>query len=147
VPLAPGSLAPPITGAPVGSGVRAVLFFKVTCPTCQLAGPPAERLARALPDGFVAIGQDPLDRLEAFRSEFGDFPAIPEADPYPISEAYGIRTVPTLFVLDGGRVDDVVESWDREGWSRLAARLGELTGRQVEPPSVEGDGLPPFRPG
>jgi hypothetical protein len=147
VPLAPGSAAPPISGVRIESGARAVLFFKVTCPTCQLAGPPAERLARALPDGFVAMGQDPPDRLEAFRTEFGDFPAIPDADPYPISEAYGIRTVPTLFVLDAGRVDDVVESWDREGWQRLAGRLGELTGRPVEPPSVEGDGLPPFRPG
>jgi hypothetical protein len=146
VPLAPGSAAPPIPG-PSLEGAQAVLFFKVTCPTCQLAGPPAERLARAVPEAFVAVGQDPPDRLEAFRSEFGDFPAIPDTEPYPISEAYGIRTVPTLFVLDGGRVDDVVESWDREGWARLAGRLGELTGRPVEPPSVEGDGLPPFRPG
>jgi hypothetical protein len=147
VPLDPGSAAPPIPGTAVEDGARAILFFKVTCPTCQVAGPPAERLAAAVPDGFVAVGQDPPDLLEAFRSEFGDFPAIPDTEPYPISEAYGVRTVPTLFVLDGGRVDDVVESWDRQGWNRVAARLGELTGRPVEPPSVEGDGLPPFRPG
>jgi hypothetical protein len=146
VPLGPGTTAPPIPGADL-DGARAVLFYKVTCPTCQLAGPAAERLARAVPDAFVAVGQDPPDRLEAFRAEFGDFPAISDPEPYPTSDAFGIRTVPTLFVLDRGRVDDVVESWDRDGWNRLAERLAELTGRPVGPLSVEGDGLPPFRPG
>ncbi len=64
-----------------------------------------------------------------------------------MSNAYGIRTVPTLFVLDGARVDRVVESWDRDGWNRAAARLGELAGVPIEAVSHEGDGLPPFRPG
>jgi hypothetical protein len=146
-PLAPGEEAPPIPGADLGTGPRAVLFYKVTCPTCQLAGPVAERLARALPEGFVAIGQDPAERLDGFRDAFGDFPATPDLDPYPVSDAYGVRTVPTIFVLRDGRVDDVVESWDREGWNRAAARLGELSGRGIGPLSQAGDGLPPFRPG
>jgi hypothetical protein len=146
-PLAPGEEAPPIPGVDLATGPRAVLFYKVTCPTCQVAGPVAERLARALPEGFVAIGQDPPERLERFRAEFGDFPATPDLDPYPVSDAYGVRTVPTVFVLRDGRVDDVVESWDREGWNRAAARLGELSGREIGPLSEAGDGLPPFRPG
>ncbi len=107
----------------------------------------AERLADALPEGFMAVGQDPPERLDGFRAAFGDFPATPDLDPYPVSDAYGVRTVPTLFVLLDGRVDEVVESWDREGWNRAAARLTELTGREIGPLSEVGDGLPPFRPG
>jgi hypothetical protein len=146
-PLAPGAQAPPIPGADTGPGPRALLFYKVTCPTCQLAGPAAERLARALSEDFVAIGQDPPERIEDFRTTYGDFPATADTDPYPVSDAYGIRTVPTLFVLNDGCVDLVVESWDRQGWNRASDRLGELTGRKLGPLSEVGDGLPPFRPG
>jgi hypothetical protein len=146
-PLPPGTEAPPIPGVDLGPGPKALLFYKVTCPTCQLAGRPAERLARAFPDGFAAVGQDPSDRLEEFRATYGDFPSTPDTEPYPVSDAYGIRTVPTLFVMRGGRIDLTVESWDRDGWNQAAARLGELTGREMGPLSESGDGLPPFRPG
>jgi thiol-disulfide isomerase/thioredoxin len=147
-PLALGSTAPPIPGAEITGGPRAVLFYKVTCPTCQLAAPPAERLRRAFPDRFVAVGQDPPGKLAAFDRMFrASLAAVPDEPPYETSDAYGIRTVPTLFVLDDGRVEDVVESWDRDGWNRAAGRLAELAGREPPTLSEEGDGLPPFRPG
>lgn len=140
-PLTPGSDAPPIEGADL-TGRRSVFFYKVTCPTCQLAAPVAERLYRTDPAAFVAVGQDPPDRLDEFAEELGTtFPTIADAPPYPVSESWGVRTVPTLFVVDDGRVADVVESWDREGWNRASERL---VGEAV---SHEGDGLPPFRPG
>ena len=101
-----------------------------------------ERLHAAIPERFVAVGQDPPERLAEFADHFStSFTAIPDVAPYPVSDAWGLRTVPTLFVLEDGRVSDVVESWDREGWNRAA--IG-LTGSPV---SDEGDGLPPFRPG
>jgi len=75
------------------------------------------------------------------------FASVPDEPPYEASNAYGVRTVPTLFVLDDGDVVDVVESWDRDGWNRAAARLADLTGQAAEEVSSEGDGLPPFRPG
>lgn len=130
------------------SGARGVMFFKVTCPTCQLAAPVAERLYRSLPERFLAVGQDPREKLDQFARELGtSFPAVPDEAPYAISDAFGIRTVPTLFVLDDGRVVDVVESWDRDGWNLAGAKLGELAGSPVEALSWESDGLPPFRPG
>jgi hypothetical protein len=142
VPLPPGSEAPPIPGGPPPRGRQAVVFYKVTCPTCQLAAPAVERIFAGVPHGFIAVGQDPVDRLEEFGRRFGTtFRAVPDESPYPASNAYGVRTVPTLFVLEDGRVADVVESWDREGWNRAAELL------DVSPVSEEGDGLPPFRPG
>jgi hypothetical protein len=92
--------------------------------------------------------QDPPERAEAFAREYrSTFPSVSDTEPYDASNAYGVRTVPTLFVIENGAVSDVVESWDREGWNRVAAHLGSATGGSSAPVSTEGDGLPPFRPG
>lgn len=145
-PIAEGSAAPPLPGA--GGGPRAVVFYKVTCPTCQIAAPAMERLHRAAPDGFTAVVQDPPEAAQAFAQSYDtSFDPVSDPEPYELSNAYGIRTVPTLFVLDEGRVREVVESWDREGWNRAARVLEEVAGVEVGAVSEEGDGLPPFRPG
>jgi hypothetical protein len=44
-------------------------------------------------------------------------------------------------------VEDVVESWDRDGYNRMSLRLSELTERPYAEVSTPADGLPPFRPG
>ena len=145
--LQPGQAAPAIAGANV-DGPHAVFFYKVTCPTCQMAAPAAERLFRMFPDRFVAVGQDPPERIEGFAREFGtSFDALSEEPPYETSTSFGVRSVPTVFVVDDGRVVDVVESWNRDAWNALAALLAERTGVRPEPVSESSDGLPPFRPG
>jgi hypothetical protein len=97
----------------------------------------------------VGVGQDPPDELERFGREFRmEIPTVADLPPYDVSNAYGIETVPTLFVIDGaGAVADAVVSWDRAAYNRASARLAELLG--VEPVTVSdsSDGLPPFRPG
>ncbi len=146
-PLDHGAQAPPVPWARL-DGATALLFYKVTCPTCQVAAPAAERLHQAAPERFVAVAQDPPERIEEFARAYGTtFESIPDTEPYELSNAYGVRTVPTLFVVNGDRVEDVVESWDREGWNRAAAFLGRLAGASLPAVSEEGDGLPPFRPG
>jgi thiol-disulfide isomerase/thioredoxin len=147
-PIRPGTLAPPIDGADVSEGPRAVLFYKVTCPTCQIAAPVAERFHKKFPDHLVAVAQDPREKIEQFERELGtSFPSVSDQAPYGVSDAWGIRTVPTLFVLSDGKVAVVVESWDREGWNRAAATMGVLTATSAESLSWDGDGLPRFRPG
>jgi peroxiredoxin len=147
-PLGAGTEAPPIPGSPVEADGRAVMFFKVTCPTCQVAAPVAERMSRSFPGRFVGVGQDPREKLDQFAQELGTtFPSVPDEPPYAVSNAFGVRTVPTLFVIAEDRVVEVVESWDREGWNRATARLGALAGVSPEAVSWDGDGLPPFRPG
>jgi peroxiredoxin len=146
-PLKPGQEAPDVPGVD-RAGTRVLFFYKVTCPTCQISAPVAERFHQQLGERFVGIGQDPREKLDQFAEELGTtFSTIPDAPPYPLSDAYGIRTVPTVFVLDEGSVVDVVESWDRDGWNRVAAKAGELSGTAASSLSWDGDGLPPFRPG
>jgi thiol-disulfide isomerase/thioredoxin len=147
VPIAPGDAAPPIEGV-AHEGAHAVVFYKVTCPVCQMAAPKVQALADAFPDRVTPVGQDPADRLSAFADEYGmAVSPVVDAPPYDTSESYGVRTVPTVFLVEDGTVVDTVEGWDRAGFNRVAERLAELTGTAYRPISEAGDGLPPFRPG
>ena len=147
--IAVGDAAPLVPGGVVHEGPVALVFYKVTCPVCQMAAPKIDTMARSYPGRVVGVGQDPPDELERFGREFGmDIAAVADVPPYDVSNAYGIETVPTLFVIDGARVvADAVVSWDRAGYNRASTRLAELLG--VEPATVSdsSDGLPPFRPG
>jgi thiol-disulfide isomerase/thioredoxin len=147
--IAVGDAAPLVPGVPFDEGPVALVFYKVTCPVCQMAAPKVDAMARAYPGRVVGVGQDRAEELERFDREFGmDIPAVADLPPYDLSNAYGIETVPTLFMIDGaGVVADVVVSWDRAGYNRASARLAELL--RVEPAMVSdtSDGLPAFRPG
>ena len=129
-------------------GPHAIVFYKVTCPTCQMTAPALDDLERAYPGRVRGIGQDPAEDLVSFSREFGlRLQSVTDTPPYPSSNAYGIEHVPTLLVVDDGRVADVVESWDREGYNRASLTLATLLGVEPATISVEGDGLPAFRPG
>ncbi len=147
--IAVGSPAPDVAGEPVTDGPKALVFFKVTCGTTKLATPAMERLARAYPGHVVGVGQDPQADLDVFGRTFGlTLPLVPDLDPYPASDGYGIVSAPTAVLVDSaGAVADVAESWDRAAWNRLSGALGGLLG--VEPAAVSdpGDGLPEFKPG
>lgn len=148
-PIAKGKKAPGVPGAGDASGPRAVVFYKVTCPVCQMAAPKLSTLERAYPGHVQAVGQDPPEKLAAFDREFGfGLPSMFDAPPYELSNAYGVQVVPTVFLIGAGQeVADVVESWDRDGLNRLSRELAELTGLGYQPISEEGDGLPSLRPG
>lgn len=147
-PVSVGSPAPEVLGIPQSADPRVLFFYKVTCPVCQMAAPKVERFSAAHPGRVVGVGQDPPGKLAAFGSTYGlTFDTSEDPPPYPASDAYGIEVVPTLVLVAGGVVVDLVESWDRDGLNALAHQLSELTGEQEVPISTAGDGLPPFRPG
>jgi len=143
-----GSVAPAVDGVTIG-GPHALVFYKVTCSTTQLAGPPISRLGDAYPGAVVGVGQDPHEALAAFATTYAwRFPQVPDLAPYPASDAYGIVSAPTVVVVDGdGRVADVVESWDREGVNRASSTLAALVREKAAILSEPGDGLPAFKPG
>lgn len=148
-PLAPGSVAPRLEGIDLEAAPVALFFYKVTCPVCQMAAPATEAFERAYPGRIVGIGEDPEPKIRRFSQEHGlTFPSVPDPAPYPASAAYGLRSVPTLFVVGpDGAIVETVESWDREGYNRASRRLADLTGLPYAAVSEAGDGLPPFRPG
>ena len=146
-PLKVGDAAPSVPGID-GSGAVALFFYKVTCPTCQLAAPTMAAFERAFPGRALGIGQDPEPSLERFADEHGmGIASIEDAPPYPISDAYEVESVPTLYLVDDGRVLESVPAWDRDGFNRVAAHLAELTGTEPVVVSTPDDGRPDFKPG
>jgi thiol-disulfide isomerase/thioredoxin len=146
--IAIGSAAPSV-GSATPPGPHALLFYKVTCPTCQLAAPALDGFERAYPGRMLGVGQDRAGTLASFSATYAmTFPSVPDLPPYDASNAYGIEHVPTLVVVDGdGRVVDVVESWDRDGLNRASRTLAGLVGTDAAVISDASDGLPAFRPG
>jgi len=149
MPIGAGSRAPEIRGVSFDGGPVLVAFYKVTCPVCQMAAPVVDAIAAAVPGRVVGVGQDPPAKLAAFAADHGmsSVPAVEDPPPYVASDAYEIASVPTLFLVNDGVVDDVVEAWDRDGFNRVAARLAELSGVEPVVVSDESDGRPPFKPG
>ena len=147
-PISPGSAAPGIHGLEP-NGPQAIVFYKVTCPVCHLAAPKLGDFAKAFPGRVRGVGQDPPENLSDFERRFGmEVGSVPDLPPYEASNAYGVRTVPTTFLIDAdGAVDTVVEGWDRDGLNQLSTRLAGMTNLPDRPVSEPGDGLPSYRPG
>ncbi len=163
MPLLPGAEAPAFElpsadgGTPrslddlTGGGPALLAFFKTGCPTCQVAFPVYAELERrygsAVP--VVAVSQDALAKTVPWLEARG-FTGVALDDAsggYAVSEAYAVRSVPTLVLVDDGTVVATSEAWDRDRANAWAAELGERTGRDQSPVSMEGDGLPAFKPG
>ncbi|MFM7718044.1 MAG: TlpA family protein disulfide reductase [Actinomycetota bacterium] len=144
-----GEVAPEVDGVAFGDGPVALLFYKDTCPVCQMAAPTTARFEAAYPGRLVGIAQDPPDRVERFAREYG-FAArsVTDPPPYPASDAYGITSVPTLVLVGrDGRVEDVSGAWDRAAWNRISERIAADLGVAASVVSEDGDGRPPFKPG
>ncbi len=97
-----------------------IAFFKASCPICQLTLPFLERLARA---GMTVYGisQNDAGTAKDFNRQYGiTFPTLLDDSGYPVSNAYRITSVPSVFRLDpGGQI-----TWTMEGFQK--ARLLEL---------------------
>jgi peroxiredoxin len=127
-----------------------LFFYKGDCGTSALAAHALPRLA-AVPGVAVAVvSQDGDGDTRAFAARHGLAGAVSllvDAAPYPASDAFGVVSTPTWFLLaPGGRVDAVFEGWSREDANALAARAAALAGAPPAVISTAADG-PGFRPG
>jgi peroxiredoxin len=128
----------------LANGPAVIAFFKTTCPVCQLTLPFLERihLGGRLP--VYAISQDDAEDTRDFNREFGiALPTLLDSgrSGYPVSDAFGISSVPTAFLIGrDGVVSRVIEGWSK----RDIGSLGELAGAQV---FRQGDNVPEWKAG
>jgi peroxiredoxin len=114
------------------SGPVLLAFYKVTCPTCQFTLPFLDRLAGGLQ--IYAIAQDPASRVAEFNREFAtNLPTLIDAEPYPVSSAYGLTHVPSLFLVEpDGRIAWASVGFQRRELEQLAQRAGHTLFRPAE---------------
>jgi len=127
-------------------------FFKVSCPVCQFAFPFVERLHQAVKDKtnvrVWGVSQDDARDTREFAREWGcSFPLLLDDAGYPVSNAYGLTNVPTLFLVQpGGAIQVSSVGFSRKDLEAVAAEFGKLTGQRVAV-FQPGDQAPDYKPG
>ena len=138
--------------AALAQGPVLLAFFKIGCPVCQMAFPFYERMFAAYGAGatLVGISQDIAENTAKFTEKFGiTFPiALDDTAKYPVSNAYGLTNVPTLFwIAPDGTIEISSVSWDKGTFELIAEKMSagaKLPGISMFTP---GEQVAAFRPG
>ncbi len=113
-----------------------IAFFKSSCPVCQLTLPFLQRMAAGQGLEMAAVSQDDPATTQEFRSRFGVqfLTLLDEAKKgYPASNAYGISSVPSLFLVEpDGSISMAVEGFSRKDMELLGERAGVAPFRAEE---------------
>ena len=130
-----------------------LVFFKISCPVCQYALPFLERIyksQRGKPVRVVGVSQDDRQGTAAFLREYGITLPVALDDPkqYPVSNAYGLTNVPSLFLIaPDGAIEISSVGWSREEIEQINRRLAEAAGAPAAPLFLPGEQVADFRPG
>jgi peroxiredoxin len=114
----------------IAHGPAVLAFFKITCPICQMTFPFLERIHAAAGSALPIYGVSQNDARDTrdFARQFGvTFPMLldSEDDGFAASNAYGISSVPTIYIVEaGGVISSVSEGWSRRDITALGERAG-----------------------
>ena len=112
-------------------GPVVLAFFKVGCPTCQYAFPFLDRLERTYGNKgvqIVGVSQNDPKQTAAFTKEFGvTFPVLlDDTDKYPVSNAYGLTNVPSIFwIAQDGEIEVSSVGWVKADFEEISRRMAE----------------------
>lgn len=112
-------------------GPVVLAFFKVSCPVCQYAFPFLQRLERAYGHAgvrIIGVSQDDPKKTSTFNKEFGvTFPVLlDETDSYPVSNAYGLTNVPSMFwIAQDGRIEISSVGWVKADFEKINRKMAE----------------------
>lgn len=133
-------------------GPLLVAFFKVSCPTCQYTFPFLERMVQQFHGRGIQIwgvSQDDARNSRSFAEEWGlTFPCLIDDYPYEVSDAYGIRLVPTLFLINTqGRVELTTDGFDKKDLLGIQQWFAKQF--SANPPALflPTERVPEFKPG
>ena len=127
-------------------------FFKVSCPVCQFTFPFLERLQQQIKGRddvrLWGVAQDDADDAEQFARQYGcTFPILTDVEPYPVSNEYGLTTVPTLFLLQPeGQIELSSVGFVKSEIEAAAKALSRRTGAPL-PVFKPTDTVPEFKSG
>jgi peroxiredoxin len=141
------SLAKLLEKGPVVAG-----FFKISCPVCQFTFPYLQRLAeRYSPDSATVVGisQDDARGTKEFNREYGvTFPTLLDDAGYPVSNAYGLSMVPTIFLIEpDGKVKVSCMGFDKGDLEKIAAELSQRRKIAAAPLFRTDEVVPAQKPG
>jgi peroxiredoxin len=129
-------------------------FYKISCPVCQFTFPFLERLYKRYGGGdvtFIGISQDDARDTMEFAKEFrATFPMVldEKASGYAVSNAYGLTSVPTIFLIEpDGSVKVSCMGFDKKDLEAIGAALAEQ--QKIAPGALfrADESVPAHKPG
>jgi peroxiredoxin len=133
-------------------GTVVAAFFKISCPVCQFTFPFLERMhSRAKNAGvsFLGISQNDATATRAFCREYGvTFPVVMDEKGYPVSNAYGLTNVPTIYLIGpDGKIEIDSTGFEKETLEKIAKSLAAAQAAAASPLFLPHEEVPAFRPG
>jgi peroxiredoxin len=111
-------------------GPALLIFYKISCPVCQLTAPFIQRLAAGRGLQVVGISQDDESATQGFNQRFGvTFPTLLDQskEGYPASNSFGISSVPSLFLVEqDGKIAKAFQGFSKRDIEALGERAGSL---------------------
>jgi len=115
----------------LGRGPVVLAFFKVSCPVCQYAFPLYERLFHAYKNQgvtLVGVSQNTKKDTDSFNKKLGvTFPVLlDDTNTYPVSNAYGLTNVPTLFwIAQDGAIEISSVGWNKKDFETISQKMAD----------------------
>ncbi len=137
----------------LATGPVVAAFFKVSCPVCQYAFPFLERLHKNLEGhrtSVIGISQNDRNETDAFAKKFGvTFPMLlDDARTFPVSNAYGLTNVPTLFyIAQDGEIQVSSVGWSRADMEQIAQKASMTDNLAPTPLFQPNESIADFRAG
>jgi len=108
------------------NGPALLIFYKISCPVCQLTAPYIQRLAAGRALQVIGISQDDESSTQGFNQRFGvTFPTLldPSKEGYPASNSFGISSVPSLFLVEqDGKIAKAFQGFSKRDIEALGER-------------------------
>jgi peroxiredoxin len=162
--LKPGTKAPDFTlptmegsqfslSEALARGPVVAAFFKISCPTCQYAYPFLQRIYEAHGNKgvtIVGISQNPKKDTAVFAREYKiTFPVLlDDTNSYPVSNAYGLTNVPTIFwIAQDGEIEVSSVGWIKKDMEEFNQRAAEASAGGPKPLFRPDEQIADFRAG
>ena len=129
------------------------VFFKISCPVCQYALPFYERIYKAYGKQkltIVGVSQNEKSDTTEFNKRYGiTFPVLlDDTKTFPVSNAYGLNTVPTAFwIAEDGDIEISSVSWMRQEFEEIVSKAAETTSATPKPVFKPTEKIADFRAG
>jgi peroxiredoxin len=137
----------------LASGPVVVVFFKVSCPTCQYTFPFLDRLHKIYDSKvvkLVGVSQNNAKDTAAFAKQFDvTFPILlDDTEKYPVSNAYGLTNVPSIFWIgQDGEVELSSVGWVKSDFETIARKMADAGQSAPVPIFKPGEDVRDFRAG
>lgn len=139
-------------GDALQSGPVLIAFFKVSCPVCQFTFPFLQRIYERYGSNkftFWAISQNDAEDTQEFLDKYGvKFPALLDESGYPVSTAYGLTNVPTIFLIaPDGTIKMSSVGFSKGDLEKMAAEAARAAGLAAAGVFAASENVPQYKPG